>query len=222
MRPWITINCAVSADGRMAGPDGKQTTLSSPEDFARVHAMRAASGAILVGIGTILTDNPKLTVSQKWHPLGPGEKNPLRIVLDPDGRTPPDALVLNDAAPTWIVTSGKASANPAWTNGRANVKHLACPVPGTGRIDLAWLCREIGKAGIPSLMVEGGARVIRSFLLDGLFDEFCLYTAPVILGGGPSLAMGDDGTRINLCLASWKMMGDGILSIFVPATPKAH
>ena len=98
-RPYTIINCAMSVDGKLALPSKKPVKLSSLEDFKRVHELRNFCDGVLVGINTILIDDPKLTVKTDFVPE---PKNPVRIVLDSNGRTPSDAAVLDGIAPTYI------------------------------------------------------------------------------------------------------------------------
>ena len=101
-KPYVVVNCAMSADGKIALPTKKQMRLSSEEDIERMYKLRNECDAVLVGIDTVLLDNPKLTVKEKYI-INP--KQPLRVVLDSKCRTPKDALVLNDSANTLIITS---------------------------------------------------------------------------------------------------------------------
>src|SRR5512136_1812416 len=96
-RPHVIINCAMSADGKIASPARKQIRISSEEDIARMHQLRNASDAVLVGIGTILADDPKLTVKETYVTHS---HQPLRVILDGKGRTPPQALALNTTSNT--------------------------------------------------------------------------------------------------------------------------
>ena len=99
MRPFIHVNCAMSADGKIAGSDRKQVRISSAEDKERVKRLRRQYDAILVGVGTVLADDPHLTVKGCDF-----DENPIRIVIDPHGRTPLDAAVVDDRAKTVIIT----------------------------------------------------------------------------------------------------------------------
>src|SRR2546426_368452 len=101
VRPRVIINAAMSIDGKIALSDGQGVRLSNEEDLRRVHRLRASVDAILVGVGTVLTDDPKLTVKSEYAK----GRNPLRVVLDSDGKIPESARVLDGAAPTLIVTS---------------------------------------------------------------------------------------------------------------------
>ena len=101
-RPNVIINCAMSADGKIALPNRRQLRISCDEDIKRMYNLRNNADAVLVGIGTILSDDPKLTVKEKYVN---NPKQPLRIILDNKCRTPKDALVLNDSAKTLIITA---------------------------------------------------------------------------------------------------------------------
>ncbi|HDH81938.1 MAG TPA: 5-amino-6-(5-phosphoribosylamino)uracil reductase, partial [Thermoplasmatales archaeon] len=92
MKPFVIVNCAMSIDGKIAFPDRKQAKISNDEDMARVHKLRDECDAVLVGIGTVLSDNPKLTVKEKYVQ---NPSNPLRVVLDSNFRTPRDAEVFS-------------------------------------------------------------------------------------------------------------------------------
>ncbi|MBM4237752.1 MAG: diaminohydroxyphosphoribosylaminopyrimidine reductase, partial [Euryarchaeota archaeon] len=104
MRPFVIVNCAMTADGKIAGRSRRQVRISSKEDLERVKALRASCDAILVGIETILADDPHLTVKGN-----PPERNPLRIVLDSSGKTPDGARVLDSRARTLIATADGCS-----------------------------------------------------------------------------------------------------------------
>ena len=111
--PYTIINCAMSADGKIALPSRKQTRISNEEDMARVHRLRNECDAVLVGVGTILSDDPKLTVKERHVDE---VRNPLRVVLDSKGRTPTDSEVLSNDSPTLILTSRSSvsSFGGAW------------------------------------------------------------------------------------------------------------
>ena len=99
MRPFVLVNCAMSADGKIAGPERTQVAISSDEDKARAKSLRRKYDAILVGVGTVIADDPHLTLKDLDY-----DTNPVRIVLDPHGRTPDDAKILDGRAPTVMVT----------------------------------------------------------------------------------------------------------------------
>jgi len=192
----------MSADGKIALKTRRQTAISNEQDKKRVHALRNASDAILVGVETVIADNPKLTVNEK-HVRNP--KNPVRIILDSAGRTPKDALVLNGAVKTIIVTSKKTFAH---------AETIRC---GRNEVDLEKLLRTLERRGIKSLLVEGGSRVIWSFLESRLADEVNIFVGSMVIGGekAPTPAGGtgamDETHIVSLRLKSAKALGNGVL-----------
>ncbi len=164
MRPRVIINAAMSVDGKIALSDGKTARLSNEEDLRRVHRLRAETDAILVGVGTVLMDDPKLTVKQEFVK----GRNPVRVVLDSYGKTPEGAHVLDGTAPTLIVTSEECDR----TFPKAEV--LRC---GKDEVDLPRLLEELGKREVRRLLVEGGSTVIASFLSAHLADELLVFVS---------------------------------------------
>ena len=175
----VIINCAASVDGKIALPSRRQTRISSEDDIARVHRLRAEADAILVGVGTILSDDPKLTVKEKYA----RGKNPLRVVLDTHLRTPEDALVLNDMAPTIIFNSLKDGSY-------GNAELFRCP-ENNGYVDLDCVLSELERRGIRTLMVEGGSTVIWEFLSQGKADELNIFLGDMVIGGRDSPTVAD-------------------------------
>jgi 2,5-diamino-6-(ribosylamino)-4(3H)-pyrimidinone 5'-phosphate reductase len=210
MRPGVLINCAMSVDGKLALPSRKQTRISSEEDMARVFRLRNECDTILVGVGTILSDDPKLTVKERYVE---NPKQPLRIVLDSGGRTPPEALVLNEAAPTLIITSDGCDRE------FRGAETLRC---GGERVDIGRLLSILHDRGIESLLVEGGGKVIWSFISAGLFDELTIYVGSMIIGGSgsPTLADGEGalsaGGIVGLKLEGVESLGEGVLLRYLP------
>src|SRR3990172_7401760 len=176
----------MSADGKIATADRRQTRLSGEADIARMHRLRASHDAVLVGIGTILADDPKLTV--KWEVAGlPAGEHPLRVVLDSRGRTPDTAAVLAPLGRTLICTN--EACVRAWKAAEGFRR-------GTDRVDVKGVLEDLSRRGVRSLLVEGGSEVIWSFLHGGFADELKVYVGSVVLGGAqaPTLA-GGDGVR---------------------------
>ncbi len=210
-RPEIIINCAASVDGRLALADGRQVRISSEEDIARVHRLRNSVDAVLVGIGTVLKDDPKLTVKGKY--IDGEVHHPVRVVLDSRGRTPPDSEVLNGAAPTIVATTEEC------TTEFETAEVIRC---GRGQVDIACLLAELYDRGIRRLMVEGGSTVIGSFVKAGLFDELDIYYGSILLGGGgPSVTRGfssnSGSDAIPLELISVERLGNGVLHRYRPS-----
>jgi 2,5-diamino-6-(ribosylamino)-4(3H)-pyrimidinone 5'-phosphate reductase len=162
-RPHVLINFAITANGRMANPDGSQLSISNEEDKRAVHILRNEHDAILVGINTVLLDNPKLTVKEKYVPE---PSHPVRLVLDSNGRTPEGALVLDGRVETIIVT------NEACSREFQNAEIIRC---GKGRVDIEKLLETLHQRGVQSVMVEGGPIVIQSFLNDGVANRMRVF-----------------------------------------------
>lgn len=204
VRPRVIINAAMSVDGKIALEDGKAVRLSNEEDLRRVHRLRAEVDAILVGVGTVLMDDPKLTVKSEYAK----GRNPLRVVLDSDGKIPEQAHVLDGTAPTLIVTSDES------TREFPHAEVLRC---GKDEVDLALLLDRLASRGIKTVLVEGGSTVIWSFLRHRLADELKVYISSRVLGGhsAPTLAGGLGATSledsIRLRLDRTERLGDGVL-----------
>ena len=201
MRPFIHVNCAMSADGKIAGTDRKQVRISSDEDITRSKELRRHYGAILVGVGTVISDDPHLTVKNASF----GE-NPARVVIDPHGRTPSDSQVVDGRAPTLILTDDMCPSK--WDRARI----IRCGHP----FDLNRAMAELYELGIESLLVEGGGETISSFFRHGLVDRYTVFIGDLIIGGrdSPTPADGDGwirGNGIRLGMKSAEVLGDGVL-----------
>jgi len=208
-RPYVIVNCAMSADGKTALPNGNQLRISSDEDMERMYKLRNECDAVLAGIGAVLSDDPKLTVKEKYVK---NPRQPLRIILDSKCRTPKDSLVVNQNAKTLIITAEKCD-----TKFEDNIEIIVCPIDKEGLIDLEKLLDMLYKLGIRILMVEGGGTVIWSFLRTDLVDDLYVYVAPIIFGGKltPTMAdgsgiMGED-ELISLKIVNIKKLGKGVL-----------
>jgi 2,5-diamino-6-(ribosylamino)-4(3H)-pyrimidinone 5'-phosphate reductase len=208
----------MSIDGKIALPNKKPIKLSSLEDFRRVHELRNYCDGILVGIETIIMDDPKLTVKPEFV-IKP--QNPVRIVLDTRGRTPPDAKVLDNSAKTYIVM-GENYRNKNLSFKNAEI--LYCPSinsENSEKIDLKCLLGILKGKGIENLMVEGGETVIFTFIKNNLVDELSVYISSKIIGGitSPTLA-GGSGFNVedevqNLTVYSIERFGDGVLLKYI-------
>lgn len=212
-RPTVWVNCAASLDGRLAFAGGRRAGLSCPEDLERVQHLRASADAILVGVGTVVKDDPSLRVH--WELLGtPPGRNPTRVVVDASGRTPTNARVLDGSTPTIIATSERST--------RVFPPHVRTVVAGASRVDLGRLFSVLYDLGVRRLMVEGGAEVLSSVLRAGLFDRFSIYYAPTIIGGAtaPPVVSGAE-TRgpedaVALDLLGLERIGVGYLATYAP------
>lgn len=204
MRPHVIVNAAMSADGKIALPSREGVRISNDEDLRRVHELRAACDAILVGVGTVLMDDPKLTV-KKEHAKGP---NPLRVILDSDGSSPVNAAVFDGAAPTLVAT------NTSCTKTFRNAEVVRC---GEDQVDIPKLLGILSERGVKRLLVEGGSTVNWSFLHAGLADELVVFVGSMIIGGPstPTLVGGEGAhsleKAIGLRLKHATPLGDGVL-----------
>lgn len=217
-RPWVHVNCAVSLDGRLAFAGGARARLSSPDDLRRVQRLRAASDGVVIGVGTVLKDDPTLRVH--WDLLGaPPGREPVRVVLDGRGRTPATARVLDGTAPTIVVTTSRAS--------RTFPPPTRTVVAGTDRVDLGAAFSALADVGLRRLLVEGGAEVLSSVLREGRFDRLTVYYAPVLIGGRTAPAMvggaetpGPEALR-RLRLEALERLGDGYVATYQPPDPSS-
>lgn len=169
-RPFVTVKIAMSIDGRVAAPDGSSRWISSPQSRAHAHRMRGEIDAIMVGVGTVLADDPQLTARDESGAVS--GRQPLRVIADTEGRTPAAARVHDGAAPTLIATAERF--------GRG----------ADGRVDLAAVLAQLYADGRRHLLVEGGPRLAAAFLDAGLVDEMLVYLAPLVLGAGRSAVEG--------------------------------
>jgi 2,5-diamino-6-(ribosylamino)-4(3H)-pyrimidinone 5'-phosphate reductase len=194
----------MSIDGKVASPTGQQIKISCNEDLKRMYRLRNTSDAILVGVGTVLSDDPKLTVKDKYIK---NPKQPIRIVLDTNCRTPKNAEVVNDTAKTIIVVG--YDCNKKFGN---NVEIIKCKITKENLINLKCFLEILYKRGVKKLMVEGGSTVISNFLKEDLVDDFYIYVSPIIIGGKNTPALvNKDCKKINLKLVKIKNIGSGIL-----------
>jgi 2,5-diamino-6-(ribosylamino)-4(3H)-pyrimidinone 5'-phosphate reductase len=206
----------MSADGKIASPKRKQMRISCDEDLKRMYQLRNDCDAVLVGIGTILADDPKLTVKETMvkHP-----KHPLRVVLDSKCRTPPFALVVNDAAKTLIITE---KGREKQFNG-AHIEVVGCETDEKGLIDVRCALELLYQKGVRRLLVEGGGTVIWEFLKNLVVDDLFIYIGPCIIGGKetPTVADGEgihtEDQVIPLKLVAADRLGPGLLMHYQPA-----
>jgi 3,4-dihydroxy 2-butanone 4-phosphate synthase/GTP cyclohydrolase II len=177
-RPFVTLSYAQSMDGCIAARPGEQLALSSQESLILTHKLRAAHDAILIGIGTVLSDNPHLTVR-----LVEG-KYPQPVIADSRLRLPLDInLLRNHPLPPIIFTGEHADRERQKILEDAGARVIRLPSDARARVSLPLMLERLSELGIKSLMVEGGARIITSFLCEQLVDHIVLTVAPVFLGG---------------------------------------
>lgn len=177
-RPFVTLSYAQSLDGCISARAGEALALSGAQSLTLTHQLRASHDAILVGIGTVLSDNPQLTVRRVRG------NNPRPIVVDSRLRLPLDCKLLNNnSRGPLIVTRQKPDPKRRKALERAGAEVMSLPANARGQVNLAAMLNRLAEIGIKSLMVEGGARIITNFLLERLADYIVLTVAPVLVGG---------------------------------------
>lgn len=212
----VFVNVAVSADGKLSTRRREQVRISGPDDFARVDRLRADADAVLVGIGTVLADDPHLVVddpSLRTEREDRGEPpTPARVVVDSRGRTPTDARILDDAATTYVVVADAATGERRRALDAAGAEVV---VAGDERVALDAALPELESRGIGSLMIEGGGEIIHSLFAAGLVDELSVYVGSLVIGGreAPTLADGEGfvDSVPTLTLESVRRLDDGVL-----------
>ncbi len=204
-RPWVTLKWAQSLDGKIATRTGDSQWISDERCRRDAHALRGRVDAVLVGIGTVLHDDPLLTCR-----LVKPRRIATRVVLDSRLRTPVAARIVRTASdvPTWIFCTPRAPARRRTTLERLGCRVITVP-DGPGGVDLQAVLDELGRAGMTHLMVEGGGRVLGSFYDQRLFDELHCYLAPVLIGGheaiGPLNGLGADPVHAAMRLESLRV-----------------
>ncbi|MGM0899546.1 MAG: bifunctional diaminohydroxyphosphoribosylaminopyrimidine deaminase/5-amino-6-(5-phosphoribosylamino)uracil reductase RibD [Bacillota bacterium] len=212
--PYVTLKSASSLDGKTATATGESKWITGEAARHDVHRLRHRHDAILVGVNTVIADDPSLTTR-----LPGGGKNPVRIILDSTLRTPLSARVVRDGeAPTWLITTSKAE--------KAKVAEMEAHgvevVVLTETLTIPEILKSLAERGITSLFVEGGAEVHGSFLKAGAFQQLISYMAPKLIGGksAPSVFGGEGLVHIedavSLRIKDVTMIGDDIRVIATP------
>jgi len=196
--PFVTAKWAMTLDGRIATRSGDSRWISGEASRALVHEMRAASDAILVGIGTVLRDDPALTAR-----VPAAARHPRRVVLDSTLRIPLDARVLaRDGTPVLVATTDRARPEARRALEAMGVEVLGAGRPD-GRVDLAALLRELGRRDVLSLLVEGGSAVLGGFADGGLIDKVVAFVAPLLVGGPAPAPVG--GAGVDTLVQAWRL-----------------
>jgi diaminohydroxyphosphoribosylaminopyrimidine deaminase/5-amino-6-(5-phosphoribosylamino)uracil reductase len=194
-RPFVTLKAAMTLDGKIATHTGDSRWITGEAARAFVHRLRGEHDAILVGVGTVLADNPRLTARGE----GAG-KSPLRIILDSRLRTPLSAHVFQDVhrVPTWIVCGPAAPRDKRHRLEEQGVTVLELPNPAGGKLPLGKLLDLLGEREVTSLLVEGGANVNGSFLDEHRIDKIVMFVAPKLVGGlAPTPFAGHGASRMG-------------------------
>lgn len=195
-RPYVILNAAMTLDGKIATVAG-DSRISCEEDLDRIHRLRASVDAVMVGVGTVLADDPSLTVRRARG------KNPMRVVVDSLAKTPRGAKVLDGSAQTIVAVSRRA---PKRNVGKLRAMGARVIVGGDREVDLPMLLERLYALGVRKLLLEGGSTLNWGMLRQGLVDEVQVAVAPLIVGGaaartlvgGAGFAKVSDGIEIEL------------------------
>jgi diaminohydroxyphosphoribosylaminopyrimidine deaminase / 5-amino-6-(5-phosphoribosylamino)uracil reductase len=176
--PYVTLKLGLSLDGRIASRTGSSKWVTGPEARARVHLLRAHHDAVVIGIGTALADDPRLTVRD-----APGQ-SPLRIIFDTKLRLPLGGRLVQSAreVPTWVICTTDAPSSAEGQLAERGVEVLRAPASAEGRIDPIAALRLMASRGIVAAMIEGGAELAGSVLAGAAVDELHAFIAPILLG----------------------------------------
>lgn len=210
-RPWTVLKYAMTADGKIAAVSGDSKWISGEQSRRKAHLLRNRYTGIIVGIGTVLADDPMLNC--RVEPSA-GLRSPVRIILDSSASIPVDSKIVRTAREyrTIVVHTEKASGQSLKRLNALGVETLLCEADGSGRPDVARLCDALGSMGIDSILVEGGAETAWSFISAGLVDEYYVFVAPKIIGGSNAKGpVGGDGF-MKMCQAVPMAVADIALS----------
>ena len=225
-RPFVTAKFAASLDGRIASTSGDSRWISGPQTLNWAHQNRPLFDAMLVGVETIIVDNPQLTARpERWS--GPVPQ-PLRVVLDSRGRTPLDSRVLEDtsSSPTLIATTSAASEGWSEALASRSVDVARLPADENGRVSLTALLDLLGREhGVVSLLVEGGGEVLGSFFDQRLINKVTAVVAPMIVGGDAQTAVRGRGAErmrdvLRLTNMTVERLGTDLLVSGYPGNPE--
>lgn len=181
--PHVIMNAGMTLDGKISSKT-HDSRISCPEDLERVHRIRDGVDGIMVGINTVLVDDPRLTV----HKIEGGGTNPVRLVVDSRARIPLDARVLNGDAKTIICVSKRASAKKVVKIESKGARVIVC---GDKRVDLRCLLGMLYDMGIRRILLEGGGTLNWGMLKEGLVDEVSVAVTPRLVGGKDAVSLVD-------------------------------
>ncbi|WP_224449910.1 2,5-diamino-6-(ribosylamino)-4(3H)-pyrimidinone 5'-phosphate reductase [Haloprofundus salilacus] len=212
----VVVNAATSVDGKLSSRRREQVVISGEDDFDRVDRLRTDSDAVMVGVGTVLADDPHLTLDAERRRTARRKEgraeNPARVVADSRARTPLDARILDDEADTYLLVSESAPADrlDALRARSANVI-----VAGDERVDVSAAFEALEREGVARLMVEGGGELIFSLFEEALVDELSVYVGSKIIGGRDAPTLADGEGFVDefpaLALEEMERVDDGVL-----------
>ncbi len=212
-RPFVTAKFAMSLDGKIATSSGDSRWISSEEARRRAGELRRQSDAVIVGIGTVLADDPRLTARDETGCNLP--RQPLRVVVEGAALLPPDAQLLREPGRVFLATPS-AAAERAAAMGEA-VADIAQLPAGNGLVDLEALMQALGDRGVTSLLVEGGGVLLGSMFDLGLVDKVVAFVSPVVIGGRdaptPVAGAGADAmaTALRLTRSKTELIGEDVM-----------
>ncbi len=208
-RPYVILKLALSADGKIAEAPGRRTSITGSEVKARTHLMRAQADAILVGLGTVLADDPDLTCRLP----GLEARSPIRVVADSRLSIPRTSQLVKTAGtvPVWLLSATEGAV-------AEGVDVLRCSQAPDGHVDLADALAKLARRGVNRVLAEGGARLARGLIEAGLVDELVLLRSPKVLG--PQGVDGFAGLPFASVMAAFRpdgeeRLGDDRLSVYV-------
>ena len=203
--PYVTLKAAATMDGFIAASSGDSKWITGGLSRRFAHRLRSLSDGVLVGIGTVLADDPLLTVRLR------GKKNrrePFRIILDGGLRIPVESQLVRSASagPVLVICRQDAPARKERALVGADIDVIRVPAMDSG-LDLAWVLKALGEKRISSILVEGGGRVLGSFLEGGLADDFHFFYAPKILGDPGGVKMLSCGPKLKIgdCIRAYEL-----------------
>jgi 2,5-diamino-6-(ribosylamino)-4(3H)-pyrimidinone 5'-phosphate reductase len=212
----VVVNAATSVDGKLSSRERVQVRISGPEDFDRVDRLRASADGVMVGVGTVLADDPHLTLDeedrrvQRLRNGRPG--NPARVVADSRGRTPLDARILDDAATTYLLVAEGIEDERRRELEAAGAELV---VAGEERVDLPAAFAELESRGVERLMVEGGGELLFSLFAADLVDELSVYVGSLVVGGRDAPTLVDGEGFVDdfpaLALRTVERLDDGVV-----------
>ncbi len=220
--PFVTAKFAASLDGKIATRTGSSRWISGEAARWHAHELRRGCDAIMAGVNTIVVDDPQLTA--RWPDGTLHSRQPLRVVLDSSGRTPPDAAILAQPGETLIATVDMPGDKAADLEA-AGARVMTLPGTSDGQVDIPRLLEHLGKEGVVDILVEGGGALLGSMFDAGLVDKVTAYIAPLIIGGSaaPSPVGGrgaeDISQAIRLTRTKVETLGDEVLVTGYPTQP---
>lgn len=213
-RPYITLKWAQSVDGSLATRTGDSQWITSEESRKFAHSLRAQASAVLVGINTVLRDNPLLTIRAfEW------ERQPIRVVLDPQLKIPEECHLVKDTKAQTVVFTAKDDREKIERLEERGIRVILAPAE-EGRLQLRDVLRELYFLEVMHLLVEGGAITLTSFIREGLFDRLWVFLGPLLIGEGKRIGelgveLLRDATRLKL--RNMKIFGDDLALEYVKA-----